>query len=153
MEHVLLRFPTVAQQLFEELDIKSLVNCKNVDRTWQQFLHGQKFYLVRKVVFLSKSPESDWQTIFRQINHEVVTEFALVVSKFFRENPNETKQTPMHFIAMVGNIKTAKNYLKTNHNIENTENGLGLTPMHYAARNGYLLICELILTMQLEMAI
>ena len=146
MEHVLFRFPTVAQQLFEELDIKSLVNCRNVNRTWQQFLDNQKFYWVQKVGILSKLPRFDWQNVFKQINNEVVGEFALVVSKFFQDYSRETKQTPMHFIAMVGNIKIANNYLRINCKIENIENGLGLTPLHYAARNGNLLICQLILS-------
>ena len=54
------------------------------------------------------------QNVFKQINNEVVGEFALVVSKFFQDHSSETKQTPMHFIAMVGNIKIANNYLRIN---------------------------------------
>ena len=144
MEQVLLRFPIVAQQLFKQLDTVNLVNCRNVSRNWQDFIDDQKFYTIRKIGILSKLPEFDWQKIFQHINHEAVTEFGQTVSKFFQRRPEETKTTPMHFIAMVGNINIGKNYLKSNPTIENNTNGLGLTPLHYAASDGKLLICQLI---------
>ena len=83
MEQVLLRFPMVAQQLFKQLDTENLVNCKSVSRNWQEFINDQKFYTIRKIEILSKLPEFDWQKIFQHINHEAVTEFGLMVSKFF----------------------------------------------------------------------
>jgi hypothetical protein len=70
MEQVLLRFPMVAQQLFEQLNAKSFVLCRNVGRTWQEFIDDQKFYYIRKVGVLSKSPEFNWEKMFWQINHE-----------------------------------------------------------------------------------
>ena len=75
MEQVLLRFPMVAQQLFEQLDTENLVNCKNVSRNWQEFIDDQKFYTIQKIGILSKLPEFQWQKIFQHINHEAVTEF------------------------------------------------------------------------------
>ena len=102
MEHVLLRFPMVAQWLFEQLNAESLVNCRSVTRTWQQFIDNQKFPSIQKIGALSKLPISHWQMIFQQINHEVVTEFNQIVSKFFHDHPKEIKHTPMHFIAIKG---------------------------------------------------
>jgi hypothetical protein len=127
MEQFLLRFPMVAQQLFGQLDTENLVNCRNVSRNWQEFIDDQKFYTIQKIGILSKLPEFDWQKIFKHINHEAVTEFGEIVSKFFQPLYKETKTTPMHFIAKVGNINIAQNYLKSNPIIENTQNGSGLT--------------------------
>ena len=45
-----------------------------------------------------------------------------------------------------GHFLQSRLYLRINCKIENIENGLGLTPLHYAARNGNLLICQLILS-------
>ena len=146
MEQVLLRFPIVAQQLFEELDTENIVNCRNVSRNWQDFIDDQKSYTIRKIGILSKLPEFNWQKIFQNVNHEAVTEFGQMVSKFFQFWPKETKTTPMHLIAMVGNINIGKNYLKSNPNVENNINGAGLTPLHYAASKGNLLICQLIIS-------
>ena len=145
MEQVLLRFPMVAQQLFEQLDTENLVNCRNVSQNWQEFIDDQKFYSIQKIEILSKIPKFDWRKIFQHINHEAVTEFGQMVSKFFQRHSEEPKTSLMHFIAMDGNIKIAKNYLKSNPIIENTENGLGLTPLHYAASRGNLLLCQFII--------
>ena len=36
MEFIILRIPHVSQQIFEQLDIKSLKNCRKVTRSWQK---------------------------------------------------------------------------------------------------------------------
>ena len=44
-----LRFPELGEDIFKELNDKSLVNCKRVCRTWDSCLVDEKFILVRKV--------------------------------------------------------------------------------------------------------
>ena len=47
MEEVLLRFHYVGQQIFEQLDNKSLVKCREVARSWQQFIDNKKLSWIR----------------------------------------------------------------------------------------------------------
>ena len=102
MEEVILRFPLLGQQIFDSLSNEDLVKSKKVSRSWQDFINNQKFPSIQKIGALSKLPISHWQMIFQQINHEVVTEFSQIVSKFFHDHPKEIKHTPMHFIAIKG---------------------------------------------------
>ena len=42
MEDLFIRFPHIAQQIFENLDNKSLTNCREVTRSWKQFIDNKK---------------------------------------------------------------------------------------------------------------
>jgi hypothetical protein len=46
-EDLCLRFPSVAESIFDELDNQSLVKCKEVSRVWRIFLQGPKFLIMR----------------------------------------------------------------------------------------------------------
>ena len=65
MEEVLLRFPLLAQKMFEQLDNESLTNSRTVNKSWLQFIDDQKFPWIRKIEKLMDSPDIDWQSIFR----------------------------------------------------------------------------------------
>ena len=42
MEEVILRFPHLALQIFQEADVRSLSHCKEVCRSWSNFIETEK---------------------------------------------------------------------------------------------------------------
>ena len=60
METILDRFPTLSDNIFESLDEKSLTNCVEVNRKWQNTLENQKVYLKMKIQKWSKHCKSQW---------------------------------------------------------------------------------------------
>ena len=42
MDEVILRFPHLGVQIFQELDVGSLLNCKQVGRSWENFIETEK---------------------------------------------------------------------------------------------------------------
>ena len=42
MEEVILRFPHLTLQIFQELDVRSLAHCKEVGRSWSNFIETEK---------------------------------------------------------------------------------------------------------------
>ena len=48
LDEMMLRFPHIVQDVLEELDNKSLTNCRNVSRICCDFIDNEKFYSVRK---------------------------------------------------------------------------------------------------------
>ena len=42
MDEVILRFPHLGVQIFQELDVGSLLNCKQVSRSWKSFIETEK---------------------------------------------------------------------------------------------------------------
>ena len=43
---VLLRFPHLGQQIFEQLDSNNLARCAEVNRPWQKFLNDEKLQIL-----------------------------------------------------------------------------------------------------------
>ena len=43
IDTILSRFPAVAEDIFKELDSKSMVKCRKVSVPWQNFIDNQKF--------------------------------------------------------------------------------------------------------------
>ena len=55
MDEVILRFPHLGVQMFQELDVGSLLNCKQVGRSWENFIETEKplndKFLIMRVVY------------------------------------------------------------------------------------------------------
>ena len=45
---MMLRFPILIQDIFEELDERSLTNCKIASKSWCDFIEDKKFPFIRK---------------------------------------------------------------------------------------------------------
>ena len=45
--HFTLRIPHVSKKIFEYLDDKSLMKCREVNKSWQKFIDGQRFTWIR----------------------------------------------------------------------------------------------------------
>ena len=49
MDNLILRFPQVVEQIFEQLDDKSLVECRKVEKLWQKFIDERNYPWIRIV--------------------------------------------------------------------------------------------------------
>ena len=54
MEEVLLRFPHIGEQIFEELGDQNLIQCLTVSRNWKNLLEDCKFLWIRMILGISK---------------------------------------------------------------------------------------------------
>ena len=54
MENILCRFPHLFQQILEELDIRSLVDCRLVGKHWLLFVDNEKSTWIRMIRDLSE---------------------------------------------------------------------------------------------------
>ena len=50
MEEVLLRFPHIGEQVFEELGDQNLIQCLSVSRNWRNLLEDCKFLWIRMIL-------------------------------------------------------------------------------------------------------
>ena len=75
-EESFLRFPHIAEQIFETLDIQSLSKCQEVSQSWQKFIFEAKPFLRQLEIFTSISESKikqscknhDFQTIQKLAN-------------------------------------------------------------------------------------
>jgi hypothetical protein len=58
MEEVLGRFPHLGDKIFKKLDSKSLINCKEVDRTFKNFMKVEKKTYLHAIQWFTNCSES-----------------------------------------------------------------------------------------------
>ena len=73
-EDLCLRFPSVAESIFKELDNKSLAKCRKAYQTWRTFMDDQKFSWIRKIRFCSLDSKEPMENILKQTKLDVVKE-------------------------------------------------------------------------------
>ena len=118
MEEVLLRFGHIADQIFEELDSETLSNCPLVGRSWNLFFdHGKvrPFLIIKKYTNID---EEYLRKLISKINVGTATDLATTVRNVY---PRRGR-----------NVNVITSYYAN-------------TPFHQAARNGHLLLCQLII--------
>ena len=57
IDTILSRFPAIAEDIFKELDSKSMVKCRKVSVPWQNFIDNQKFIWLRRMQMYSENME------------------------------------------------------------------------------------------------
>jgi ankyrin repeat protein len=106
MEEVLLRFPHIGYQIFEQLDNPFLTVCRKVSKTWKSFIGNEKLPWIRMIVLHIKPLTSSWKIFLKKSNVKVLVEIATSVIQYHRESKCVPENTvPLHFAAMTGNIE------------------------------------------------
>ena len=89
-EEFCLRFPKLADSIFEKIDNQSLVNCQEASRGLEKVLKGQsqKLYLIRKIqntVEAHDEYNGMWKTVVKDATTETIKHLELAVSKFYAD--------------------------------------------------------------------
>ena len=50
IEEIFARFPHLSEAIFVRLDDRSLASCREVNKTWQEFVDSQRIYWIRKIL-------------------------------------------------------------------------------------------------------
>ena len=159
---MLTRLPHIGEKIFDSLDNQSLLKCKEVSRTWYDFVGDQKFPWVRMIKTYVKESNKKytecpkhWHKLFRKINTQQVKKFACKIEKKIALkislNCTSTSHvgkglTPLHFAVMFSNYidyETIKNIFEAEI-IKNPRDKDGETPLHIAARESNLKVFQLI---------
>ena len=148
LDEMMLRFPHLVQDVFEELDNKSLTNCRNVSRACCDFIDNEKFYWVRKIqdYVTMKNFLQQWQKVLKNTSTENVKKIFVTVKQFVEYDLYRKKQqwSPLHIAAAQGHLEFCK-YIIEKTNNPNPKKRSGLTAFHMAASSGCRDICELII--------
>ena len=108
MEDVILRFPTVAESIFAELDNASLSKCKEVTNLWASFIGMEKLPWIRMILKYSENMVEffdHWKRTMNRAPVEIVKELALIAEEFYCANSDrKTYQwSPSFIVAYYGN--------------------------------------------------
>ena len=153
MEVFFVRFPHLSEMIFDELDNQNLSKCREVCKSWKDYLVVQKFLHIRFIKEKLKKfdvPMQPWKEVFEKSNTMTIIRLAMSVDQM----PLKTYFTdskglhPLHFVAASGNLFLFKEILekasiKEPRNVKGTKKGM--TTLYYAALNGNFEIYRLIM--------
>ena len=147
LDEMMLRFPYIVQNVFQELDDKSLTNCRNVSEACCDFIDNGKFYLVRKIQDCVSMNEflQQWKKVLKNIPTESTKKIFVAVEQFVKNDMNRKKLqwSPLHIAAEQGNLEFCK-YIIEKTKEHNPKRQDGITAFHMATHNGCQEIWKLI---------
>lgn len=174
MDNLFQRFPHLSEKIFEKLNYKSLVTCKQVTQTWNKAVNIEKSSYLKIIKGCTKCSDQLLEEILEKCKFPII--LVSVLNEIFRIFPKGTKQshkylqtwgnTPLHVAARNGHMAAyvlimdnvieknpmSKNLVpmeilgkKPNQLNCNMELTTEYTPLHAAALNGNFSICKLIM--------
>ena len=152
MEEVLIRFPHLGENIFQKLNSKTLIKCKQVNRIFNNFLKVEKLSYFRVIQWYTNCSETLMREIVKKSGGAIiiVTVLREIFGNFMRGTKQSSKylhkweNSPLHSAAVRGHL-AAYQLIMENIENKNPQNVYKLTPLHVAARNGHFFVCELII--------
>ena len=151
IDAILSRFPAIADDIFKELNSKSMVKCRKVSVQWQNFIDNQKFIWIRKMKKYSENMEQfyeQWKLVIRNTPTDHVKEISKLVEQFFDDvlekddiSGRKSQWTPLHVTAFQGHLELSR-YIIQKTGYKNPTGSNGITPLHFAAYNGHTEVCQ-----------
>ena len=172
MEEVLIRFPHLGDKILKKLDCKSLVNCKEVNRTFENLMKVEKRSYLHAIQWYTNCSEPLMREIVEKYGAAIIILAILreIYGKFCRNTKQHHKylqkhdSTPLHVAAKMGQsgayhlimenvanknpfnmISDAKNWKCMRGQVDKRTGFYSNTPLHLAAKNGNFSVCKLII--------
>ena len=154
MNEVLTRFPHVGEQIFANLDDQNLTKCREVCDPWMTFLDSEKFIWTRIILsHIEETNNWNWQKFISTTSTPMLCKIAKRIRLFYKSEQICTsfpgsihvEMSPLHFAAMMYDDTNYCATLIKNDTINHPTDESGMTPLHYAAKYGYISVCQLLL--------
>ena len=149
MEQIILRFPVIAEHIFDELDDQNLTKCREICKTW--YHATERLHWTRKIQKLTKENKKhqvSWKSVLVKIPTEFLKKLALTCQEYcynICQWPDGTEYSPLHIASCSGNLQLFKHVFEKAKD-KNPKDTMGQTPFHIAAGHGSSLeICEFIM--------
>jgi ankyrin len=156
MRDLILRFPHVAEQIFQQLDNKSLAKCRNVERLWQKFIDERNYPWLR-IVNIPTILQDRVTYMHLAVQYGQTNMFEIILDKEENKNAkNCNGETPFLVACRKGHLNIALILLKKSDELQidlNVKNRCDKTAFHLACDNGHLEIADMIMKNSSELKI
>ena len=142
MEVFLTRFQHIAKETFEQLDEKSLNNCREVSKSWKKSIDDMKLTWI-KILSIPRNQTDGGTYLHLAAKTGQTKMFEMTLQNEQDTNPiNKNGKTPFHLVCQHGHFDVAKmliqNSIELNLEVNVKEFGkFGRTAFHYACSNGH----------------
>ena len=158
LEQFFERFPTLEEEICNQLDIQSLSAFTQVNKEMMDLRLTRRFYWVRLIQYQLGSIYAKkenipkvWSKVIHRIPLKIVREVAQTIDQFYNSSRktnsiflDQIECSPMHMAAERGNFELCQ-YIIGRLEDKNPKDFLGETPLHWAAEGGHYGVCKLIL--------
>ena len=141
MDEIILRFPLMAEQIFEELDDQNLTKCRGISNIWYDAT--EKIQWTRRIQNLTKenkNHQSSWKLVLVKIPTEILKKLVLTCEKYHRDI-SRWQCSPLHLATSSGDLQLLQHIYEKSKD-KNPKDTLGGTPYHSAAHHGSLEIFQ-----------
>ena len=110
-ENFLLRFPHLGQSVFENLDDKNLVKCKEMSRSWSFYMDRERFFwkrIIKKLIYNYDDFHDAWNNALKEGDNKTIKELGLAVKRSLTINPLQISVSPLHLCAEFGLISPCR---------------------------------------------
>ena len=114
MERIFLKIPDLAEKIFKELDNQSLVKCKEVQRSWYNFINEEKvlwFRIIQNYIRNDNKFLHAWRKVLTKVPVDFVTQVALATQRFDAEPQIHSLLSPIHVAANDSDVDFYKQML------------------------------------------
>ena len=110
MDIVIKRFPFVSYKVLKNLDDKSLVKSKEINRQIAKFVENKRLYLIRIIKLYKwnfEGFEESWKEVINRIPINVMKQLASKTQKLFESDSvqKELKVAPLHIAVEKGTLE------------------------------------------------
>jgi hypothetical protein len=108
-KNIMVRFPTIALKIFDQLGNGDLVTCRKLNESSRSFIDNQKIPWIRMIQKYDSSTSGflqDWKQVTNKTPTRIVQKIAVQTEMFFKSNPERQKSnwSPLFIVADQGNM-------------------------------------------------
>ena len=109
-KNVMVRFPDIAVQIFDQLGNDDLVNCRKLNESSRSFIDNQKLPWIRMIQKYASNTSGflqDWKQVMGKTPTRIVKEIAIQTELFFKSNPERQNDnwSPHFIVADQGDLE------------------------------------------------
>ena len=111
MESIFLKIPDLGEKIFKEIDNQSLVKCKEVQRSWYNFINEEKvlwFRMIQNYIGDDNEFLTAWRKVLWKVPVAFVTQIAIVTQKVNAIHQIQSDDSPIHVAASDGSVDLYK---------------------------------------------
>ena len=91
----------IGQQIFEQLDVKSLINCKQVNKSWKALINNKKIICFKIIKLNSNAPATSIRKILQKLDMESAIKIINDMRKTYKWFPASNMEiNPRRFACM-----------------------------------------------------
>ena len=140
-------FRHMTEQIFLQLDQKSLANCRNVSKSWLRCVDNKKYSWIQivKIPKILQNGDTYIHLSAKKGQKEVFEK--LLDEEEEKNSKNQDEDTTFHLVCKHGHLKIANMLISKSAELKidlNAKGKLGMTAFNYACQEGQLKIVEML---------